>query len=90
VKAYTKYHNKGLEILGVSLDTRKEAWIKAITDDKLSWNQVSDLQGWGNEVAVLYEIQSVPANLLIDPTGKVIAKDLRGEELEKKLAEILK
>ena len=90
VKAYAKYHNKGLEILGVSLDTRKEAWIKAITDDKLTWKHVSDLQGWGNEVAVLYEIHSVPANLLIDPTGKVIAKDLRGSELEKKLAEILK
>lgn len=90
VKAYAIYHEKGLEILGVSLDTKKEAWIKAITDDKLTWKQVSDLQGWGNEVAVLYEIHSVPANLLIDPTGKVIAKDLRGEELDKKLAEILK
>mgnify|MGYP000238075456 CR=1 FL=1 len=90
VSAYTKYHDKGLEILGVSLDTKKEAWIKAIADDKLTWKQVSDLKGWKNEVGALYSIQSIPANLLIDPTGKVIAKDLRGSALTDKLAEILK
>ena len=90
VIAYTKYHGKGLEILGVSLDTKKEAWIKAIADDNLIWKHVSDLKGWENEVGALYSIQSIPANLLIDPTGKVIAKDLRGSALTDKLAEILK
>ena len=90
VSAYSNYHDKGLEILGVSLDTKKEAWIKAIADDNLIWKHVSDLKGWGNEVGALYSIHSVPANLLIDPTGKVIAKDLRGSALTDKLAEILK
>jgi peroxiredoxin len=90
VSAYAKYHDKGLEILGVSLDTKKEAWIKAIADDNLTWKHVSDLKGWKNEVGALYGIQSIPANLLIDPTGKVIAKDLRGTALTDKLAEILK
>jgi len=90
VKAYSIYHDKGLEILGVSLDTDKTAWLKAISDDKLIWKQVSDLKGWKNEVGVLYGIQAVPSNFLIDPTGKVIARNIRGEFLNLKLAELLK
>jgi thiol-disulfide isomerase/thioredoxin len=90
LKAYSIYHAKGLEILGVSLDTDKAAWLKAIGDDKLLWKQVSDLKGWKNEVGVLYGIKAVPSNYLIDPTGKVIAMNIRGEFLNKKLAELLK
>jgi len=88
VKAYSVYHAKGFEILGVSLDKVKSAWIKAIKDDNLSWTHVSDLMGWDNAVSKQCGIQSIPANLLIDPNGKIIAKDLRGIALEKKLAEI--
>lgn len=91
VKAFGKYKEKNFTVLGVSLDqpTGKEKWIKAIYDDKLSWTHVSDLKYWDNEVAKQYDIRSIPANLLIDATGKIIAKDLHGEELEKKLQEIL-
>ena len=88
VKAYSAYHAKGFEILGVSLDKEKSAWKKAIKDDNLSWKHVSDLMGWDNAVGRQYGIQSIPANILIDPNGKIIAKDLRGVALEKKLAEI--
>jgi peroxiredoxin len=92
VKAYNKYHDKGLEILGVSLDKEngKEAWLTAIQKDGLIWKHVSDLKGWKNEVAVLYGINSVPANMLLDKTGKIIGKNLRGEDLDKKLEEIFK
>ncbi len=64
--------------------------MKAIHDDKLAWNHVSDLQYWNNAVAQLYHIQSIPANMLIDPSGKIIAKDLRGEALQDKLKAVLK
>ncbi|MDP4290044.1 MAG: AhpC/TSA family protein [Bacteroidota bacterium] len=89
VKAYAVYHPKGLEILGVSLDNDKWAWMKAIRDDNLTWKQVSDLKGWNNAVGQLYGIHAVPSNLLIDPDGNIIAKDLRGVALERKLAEVL-
>lgn len=90
VKAYNKYHDKGLEILGISLDDQrtKKAWLNAIRQDGLTWHHVSDLKGWDNEVAVLYRIHSVPANLLLDPTGKIIGRNLKGEELNKMLAEV--
>jgi peroxiredoxin len=90
VKAYAKYHEKGFEILGVSLDQKKEAWIKAIADDQLTWKHVSDLKYWNNEVGALYAVRAVPQNFLLDPTGKIIAKNLRSEALEAKLAEIFK
>ena len=90
VKAYAKYHEKGFEILGVSLDQKKEAWIKAIADDQLTWKHVSDLKYWNNEVGALYAVRAVPQNFLLDPTGKIIAKNLRGEALDAKLAEIFK
>ncbi|RYE18987.1 MAG: AhpC/TSA family protein [Sphingobacteriaceae bacterium] len=92
VKAYNQYKNKNFTILSVSLDrpNAKDAWLQAIKDDGLTWNHVSDLQFWNNQVAKLYSIQSIPGNFLIDPTGKIVAKDLRGEELEQKLAQLLK
>jgi peroxiredoxin len=90
VKAFTKYKNRGFYILGVSLDRpgAKEKWLKAIHDDGLTWSHVSDLQFWENAVAKQYGIQAIPQNLLLDPTGKIIGKNLRGEKLEQKLAEI--
>jgi len=92
VKAYGQYKDKGFEILGVSMDKAadKAKWLKAIEDDKLIWKQVGDLKGWDNEAGVLYEIKAIPMNFLIDPNGKIIGKYLRGEELDKKLAEIFK
>jgi len=89
VKAYNKFKDKNFTVLGISLDQEKDAWIKAVEKDKLSWTNVSDLQGWSNAVAQLYRVQSIPQNYLIGPDGKVVAKDLRAEELEKKLCELL-
>jgi peroxiredoxin len=90
VQAFNTYKAKNFTVLGVSLDQDKTSWTQAIAADKLTWTHVSDLKYWSNEVAQLYRIQSIPANLLIDPTGKIIGKDLRGEELLQKLATILK
>jgi peroxiredoxin len=90
VKAYSAFKDKNFTILSVSLDKEKDAWLKAISDDGLQWTQVSDLKYWSNEVAQLYNISSIPQNFLIDPTGKIIAKNLRGEELEAKLKDVLK
>jgi len=89
VKAYNKFKNKNFTVLGVSLDQQKEPWIKAIEKDNLTWTQVSDLQQWNNAAAQLYRVQSIPQNFLIDPNGKIVAKDLRGEDLEKRLCEYL-
>lgn len=90
VAAYHHYHNKGFNILGVSLDRpdAKAAWIKAIKTDGLEWQQVSDLKFWDNEVARKFSIRAIPQNFLIDPDGKIIAKNLRGEELNRKMEEI--
>src|SRR5690606_6145175 len=82
VAAYNKYKSRNLEILGVSLDNKKESWEKAIIADKLTWIHVSDLKGWLNAAAEIYAIRSVPSNILIDPNGMIIAKDLRGEALD--------
>jgi peroxiredoxin len=92
VKAFNKYKEKGFTILGVSLDqpNAKDRWMKAIHDDQLTWSHVSDLQYWKNAVAVQYGVQAIPQNFLIDPAGKIIAKNLRGEDLDKKLAELMK
>ncbi len=89
LKAYNRFHPKGLEIVAVSLDTKKESWLKAIDEDNLPWTQISDLKQ-KNEVADQFGVNSIPDNFLIDPNGIVIARGLRGEELEKKLAEIFK
>jgi len=90
VAAYKKYHDKGFEILGVSLDAKKDAWLKAIADDGLTWTHVSDLKAWSNDAVKAYGVKSVPASFLLDPEGKVVGKDLRGEELNKILAGIFK
>ncbi|MCU0333464.1 MAG: AhpC/TSA family protein [Chitinophagaceae bacterium] len=90
VKAYNAYKDKGFTILGVSLDKEKDAWVKAIADDQLSWSHVSDLQYWDNAAARLYKVQSIPANFLLDKDGKIIAKNLRGADLEAELAKVLK
>ena len=90
VNAYDKFHVKGLEILGVSLDTKKEAWLEAIAHDRLTWTQVSDLKGWQSEVAERYGIQSIPSNVLLDKEGRIIARNLREEELSNKLNELFK
>lgn len=90
VAAYKKYHDKNFTVLGISLDQAKPAWLNAIQMDGLIWSHVSDLKGWGNEVAALFHVQSIPQNLLIDPNGKIIAKNLRGEVLDNKLEQLLK
>ncbi|MFV0344955.1 MAG: redoxin domain-containing protein [Bacteroidales bacterium] len=90
VFAFGKYKDKNFDILGVSLDNDKEKWLKAVEDDKLTWHHVSDLKGWQNEAARLYGVRGIPANYLLDPEGKIIARDLSGEDLEKKLEEVLK
>ncbi len=89
VAIYKKYHPKGLEILGVSLDQDKEAWINAIKDDQLTWSHVSDLQLWNNAAAKLYCVSSIPHMLILDENNTIIAKDLRGDALEAKIAELL-
>ncbi|MDB5115667.1 MAG: hypothetical protein JWQ79_1159 [Mucilaginibacter sp.] len=90
VKAYNKYKDKNFTILGVSLDKAdaKADWMNAIKKDGLAWTQVSDLRFWSNQAAVLYFVGSIPANFLLDPNGKIIAKDLRGTDLEDKLEEL--
>lgn len=89
VAAYEKFKNKGFTIYSVSLDTDKEAWMKAIDTDNLSWsNHVSDLQGWQSPVVSLYGVQSIPASFLIDQDGKLIGSNLRGAALEQKLLEV--
>jgi peroxiredoxin len=90
VAAYNKFHDRNFTILSVSLDQAKPAWLNAIQMDGLNWNHVSDLKGWNNEVAAIFQIRSIPQNLLIDPQGKIVAKNLRGPLLENKLNQVLK
>lgn len=91
VDAFNKFKSKNFTVLGVSLDRPgyKDAWVQAIKDDNLTWTHVSDLQFWQNQVAQMYKVSSIPQNFLVDPTGKIIAKNLRGPALEQKLCEIL-
>jgi len=90
VKAFNKFKDKNFTVLGISLDRDKDPWLKAIKADNLTWTQLSDLKFWSNEVAAKYKIQSIPQNLLIDPSGKIIAKNLRGSELHSALDKLLK
>ena len=90
VEAYNKYHSKGLEIIGVSFDQKKEAWVSMVKKLGMEWPQMSDLKGWQCAAAKIYGIRSIPSNILLDPQGKIVASDLRGEDLQKKLAEIYK
>lgn len=93
VKAYNKYKDKNFTVLGVSLDgpgpAKKSVWLAAINKDGLTWTQVSDLKAWNNAAAKEYSIRAIPQNFLIDPSGRIVGRNLRGEELEKKLAEVL-
>lgn len=88
--AYHKYKDKGLNILSVSLDAARDKWLQAVKQDKLEWTQVSNLQGFNDEVAVKYGIHSIPRNFLVGPDGKIVAMDLRGEDLDKRFSEIFK
>ncbi|MFD0939293.1 AhpC/TSA family protein [Pedobacter boryungensis] len=89
VTTYNAYKNKGFEVLGVSADDNKADWLKAVKDDKLPWENVSDLKGDRNLAVVIYGINAFPTNYLIDDKGIIIAKNLRGDDLKKKLAELL-
>jgi peroxiredoxin len=89
VSMFSKFRNKNFTVLGVSLDKAKDPWVRAIKDDGLTWTQVSDLKYWNNEAALKYHVQAIPTNLLIDPNGKIVGKNLRGAELQNKLCELL-
>ena len=91
VRTYNKYKYKNFTVLGVSLDKEgaRDAWLAAIKSDRLEWTQVSDLKFWNNMAARLYDVRSIPQNYLIDPQGKIVAKNLRGDDLDNKLEELL-
>jgi thiol-disulfide isomerase/thioredoxin len=89
VAIYKELHSKGLNIIGVSLDKEASAWKEAIAKDKLTWTQLSHLKHWQEPIAAQYEVQSIPATFILDASGKVVAKDLRGEELRAKIIELL-
>lgn len=89
VNMYRKYHSDQFDILGVSLDASKDAWVKAIKNDKLEWQQVSDLRAWESKIVTSYGLKGLPFNMLLDKDGKIIAKNLRGPALEMKLKEVL-
>ena len=90
VKAFQSFKGKNFTIFSVSLDSKKQSWIQAIKQDHLNWNHVSDLKGWDSAPAAAYGVTAIPANFLLDPQGKVIATDLRGDALETELQSILK
>ncbi|PAM91546.1 alkyl hydroperoxide reductase [Flavobacterium sp. IR1] len=89
VAAYQAYHDKGFNIIGVSLDKKKENWIKGINDDKLNWLHVSDLAFWNSEIAKLYGVRAIPSNYLVDSKGIIVAKNLHEEELQTTLKSLL-
>jgi len=89
LKAYSKYHNKGFEILGVSLDTDKTKWVAAIKADGLDWAHVCEMKAWDADIARKFNVSSIPFSVLVDKNGKIIAKNLRGEALEEKLKEVM-
>jgi len=91
-RVYQAYKSKNFDVLGVSLDSEKdrEKWVKAIQDDQLAWTQVSDLKGWENQAARNYQVQAIPQNFLVDPTGKIVAVNLRGDDLQTTLAKYIK
>jgi peroxiredoxin len=90
VQAYKRFKDKNFTVLGVSLDKDKASWVKAIQDDQLSWSHISDLQYWNSSVVPQYEIEGIPFNVLVDPEGKIIASNLRGNGLMLKLEDVLK
>ena len=88
VAAYEKYHAKGFDVVGLSFDNKKEPWLKAIADQKMPWTHLSDLKGWRTVASSVYDVNSIPDNLLIDPQGKIVARGLRAQGLQNKLKEI--
>ena len=90
VAAYDKYHAKGFDVVGVSFDQKEDAWKKAIEQIGMKWHNISDLKGWKCAASEVYGISSIPSNILVDGEGKIVASDLRGEDLQQKLAEIYK
>jgi peroxiredoxin len=88
LQAYKKFHSKGFEVLSVSLDGKKEDWLRAIEKDKMEWTHVCDFKNFDGDVAKLYYVSSIPQTFLLDKEGRIIAKNLRGDELSNKLAEI--
>ena len=88
IACYEKFHSKGFEVVGVSFDQKKEAWVKAVQQMGMSWPQMSDLKGWKCAASDIYGVSSIPSNVLVDPQGKIIAMDLQGYELVKKLTAI--
>ena len=90
VRLYKRMHDKGLEIVGVSLDRNKASWERAIADDGLTWNHVSNLQYWADPIAQLYSVRSIPAAFVLDREGRIVAKNLRGAQLDAKIEELLK
>lgn len=90
VELYKQYKNKGFEIVGVSLDSKADAWAKGVKDLKITWPQLSDLKGWQNAGAALYGVNSIPHTVLVDKDGTIIAKNIHGEEIDAKLKEVLK
>ena len=87
--AYERFHERGFDILGLSLDNNREAWLKAVADLGMTWPQLSDLKGWKSLAAQMYNVRAIPFTLLFDPEGKVIDTNLRGEALSKKLEELI-
>lgn len=88
VKAYETYHAKGFDIVGLSFDNKKEPWVKAIADQNMPWTHLSDLKGWRTVASAVYDVNSIPDNLLIDPQGKIVARGLRAQALQDKLRDI--
>ena len=88
VASYVKYHKKGYEIVGVSFDSKEAAWKSAVSQLGMDWIQISDLKGWESAASSAYGVESIPSNVLLDPDGRIVASDLRGPQLEKKLQEI--
>jgi thiol-disulfide isomerase/thioredoxin len=89
VAIYKELHAKGLNIIGVSLDKEKSKWTEAIAKDGLTWTHVSNLKFWDEPIAAQYGVQSIPATFILDASGKVVAQDLRGDELKAKIVELL-
>lgn len=87
--AYERFHERGFDILGLSLDNNREAWLKAVAELGMTWPQLSDLKGWKSLAAQMYDVRAIPFTLLFDPEGKVVEANLRGEALGKKLEELI-
>lgn len=90
VKAFNEYKDKNFTVVGISLDKDKDKWLKAIADDHLTWTHLSDLKYWDSEIPALYGVRGIPSNVLLDPEGVIIAKNITGEELHKKLQEVIR